>query len=62
MTAPHPEPLQLVLEAPLPSAARSSYEPSHELRAWIARRRRERAGLPLTMADREQISRQMEDL
>lgn len=39
-----------------------SIDISPELRAWIERRERERYGLPLRQCDREQLSRQMEDL
>lgn len=43
--------------------ALTALEPlSYEMRAWIARRKREIAGEPLTLADREQLRRHLEDL
>jgi len=49
---------------PLPPKAARVYKPgelSPEMRAWVARRKREIAGEPLTAADREQLARSLED-
>lgn len=109
MNAPHPEPLQLLLEPPVATQApancckrghqltpdnlytfhakgrryqrcrrcsldarkRLYQEQKEKLKAmltispheaWVNRKRRERNGEPLTMADREQMTEQMEDL
>lgn len=63
MNAPHPEPDQFLLDAPdFGAIPTRESEPSWEMRAWAARKRRERLGLPMTRADREQITRQLEDL
>jgi hypothetical protein len=35
---------------------------SPEMRAWISRRKREIAGVPLTAADKEQLARAMDDV
>lgn len=40
--------------------AKPQHSPAHQ--AWITRKRRERAGLPLRRRDREQITQQLEDL
>jgi hypothetical protein len=64
MNAPLSEPIQLVLEDAVgQSIGRPRKQPiSPEFAAWVARRRRERDGLPLRPCDREQVSEQMEDL
>jgi hypothetical protein len=61
LNAPRPEPLQLLQDVPIPSGP-TKRPISPGLAAWVARKRRERVGLPLRRCDREQVSEQMEDL
>lgn len=59
MNPPHPEPLEFRQAAPKPSAKAPI---SHDLAAWVARKRRERSGLDLRPCDRDQIREQLEDM
>lgn len=60
MNAPRPEPLEYRQDAPGAGARSKPITDAHA--AWVARKRRERVGLPLRPCDREQLAEQLEDL